>query len=478
MIWTIYELLFDRGIDSMEEKRVCFVIMPISEIAPYEEGHFKRVYEYVIKPAVIKAGFTPLRADEVKQTNFIIIDILKQIVKSSMCICDISARNPNVLYELGIRQAYRLPVTIIRDSKTPRIFDIQGLRDIEYNENLRIDNVNCSIESIAETIMNTYYNTDNDVNSIVDLLGVFPSTFLQNISSKDEEVHNPEKYDLKVCIDNFLIFKETEGTSKKTVREYRQQLQYLVEYTNKQVNEFNKDDIRDFLSKREENSKINSNSTLNRIRLILKLFFDWLVDESLIAKNPVNRIRPYKINDTYMEVLSETEFNEIRNACISKREKALTELLYSTGCNVSELVNLKISKIDWDANEIAVDNKTKSNRLVFLTHQAVVLLKEYLDSREDDCKEVFVTLRKPYRKMGSRAIQREIKQIVKRTDIKKEVTPRIFRNTFTKIMMKKGCPVNVLQSLLGHKLQSSTVATSFRLNVDNKKEIYQKYYSE
>ena len=461
----------------MEEK-VCFVIMPISNIAPYEEGHFKRVYEYIIKPAVIKAGFTPLRADEVKQTNFIIIDILKQIINSSMCICDLSSRNPNVMYELGIRQAFRLPVTIIRDSKTPRIFDIQGLRDIEYNENLRIDSVNSSIESIGETIKNTYYHADNDINSIVDLIGVFPGMSLLNKNRENDEISDPKKYDLQTCIDNYLIFKETEGMSQRTIKSYRLQLQYLVEHMDKLVNDFSKDDIMVFLSKRKESSSINSNNTLESIRRILKLFFDWLIDESLISKNPVNRIKPYKINKTYMEVLSDTELYEIRKACSSIREKTLIEVLYSTGCSVGELVNLKISKIDWDSKEIAVDNNTKPSRLVFLTPLAVDLLKEYLDSREDDCKEIFVTLRKPYRKMGSRSVQREVENIAKRTGIKKEVTPRVFRNTFTKDMLKKGCPLNVLQSLLGHQHHSSTAETSFRLNVDNKKEIYQKYYSE
>lgn len=477
MICTKLNYYLIRGID-MEEEKVCFVIMPISDITPYGEGHFKRVYEYVIKPAVIKAGFTPLRADEVKQTNFIIIDILKQIINSSMCICDLSSRNPNVLYELGIRQAFRLPVTIIRDSKTPRVFDIQGLRDIEYNENLRIDNVNSTIESIAETITNTYYNADKDINSIVDLLGILPSTTLLNTNGEDNEVLDPKKYDLQTCIDNYLIFKETDGMGRRTINAYRLQLQYLVEYMNKQVNEFTKEDITIFLSKRKASSRINSNNTLESIRRILKLFFEWLIDERIINRNPVNRIKPYKINETYMEVLSDTELNEIRKACSSMREKTLIEVLYSTGCSVGELVDLKISKIDWDSKEIIVDNKTKPSRVVFLTPQAVDLLTKYLDSREDDCKEVFVTLRKPYRKMGSRSIQREIENITKRTDIKKEVTPRVFRNTFTRDMLKKGCPLNVLQSLLGHQCHSSTAETSLRLNVDNKKEIYQKYYSE
>lgn len=460
----------------MNEDRICFVIMPISDTPSYEAGHFNMVYDYIIKPAIIKAGFIPLRADEVKKTNFIIIDILKQIINSSMCICDLSSRNPNVLYELGIRQALRLPVTIIRDTKTPRVFDIQGLRDIEYNESLRIDNVNSSIECISETILNTYNNTDNDINSIVDLLDIFPRTSLSNVNGKQDKVFDPQKYELQTCINNFIIDKERDGMKKISIKSYKYQLRLFAEYTDKKVNEFAEDDIKLFLSYREKNSKITK-ATMENARCILKSFFDWLVDESLISRNPVNRIKPYKINKTYKEALSETELNKIKMACTDLREKALIEVLCSTGCNLNEIVNLEISKIDWETNEIIVDSDTKSSRVVFLTTRAVAFLKEYLDSREDDCKEVFVTSRKPYKRLGGRSIQREIKSIAKRTDLNKNITPRTFRDTYAKIMLKKGCPLNILQALLGHESHSSTVETSLRLNLNNKKDIYQKYFT-
>lgn len=460
----------------MNEDRICFAIMPISDTPSYEAGHFNMVYDYIIKPAIIKAGFIPLRADEVKKTNFIIIDILKQIINSSMCICDLSSHNPNVLYELGIRQALRLPVTIIRDSKTTRIFDIQGLRDIEYNESLRIDNVNNSIDCISETILNTYNNTDNDINSIIDLLDILPSTSLPNVNGKEDKVFDPQKYNLQTCIDKFIVDKERDGMKKISIKAYRYQLQILVEYMNKKVNEFTKDDIKLFLSYREKNSKIKK-SSMESIRCVLKSFFDWLVDENLVNRNPVNRVKPYKINKAYKEALSETELNKIRTACTNLREKALIEVLYSTGCNLNEIVNLKISKIDWETNEIIVDRNTKASRVVFLSTQAVAFLKEYLDSREDDCKQIFVTSKKPYKTLGARSIQREIKSIVGRTDLNKSITPRTFRDTFAKSMLKKGCPLNVLQALLGHESHSSTVETSLRLNLNNKKDIYQKYYA-
>ena len=157
-------------------EKTCFVIMPISDIEGYAPGHFNRVYEHLIKPACKEAGFIPDRADEALKTNHIIIGILRRIIKADMVLCDLSSKNPNVMYELGIRQAFNLPVTTIKDKRTDRIFDIQGLRDFEYDESLRIDNVEDSIKNLSETIKNTYKPSEGDINSIVQLLGLEAAT--------------------------------------------------------------------------------------------------------------------------------------------------------------------------------------------------------------------------------------------------------------------------------------------------------------
>ena len=108
-------------------------------------------------------------------TNYIVVDILRKILDADMLVCDLSARNSNVLYELGIRQAFNRPVTLIRDSRTPRIFDIQGLRDLEYDESLRIDKINSAVESLTNLLKNTSNLNEGDVNSIIQLLGVKPA---------------------------------------------------------------------------------------------------------------------------------------------------------------------------------------------------------------------------------------------------------------------------------------------------------------
>lgn len=149
--------------------------MPISDGDPYPAGHWRRVYDHIIKPACSLAGLTPLRADDVNQTNHIVLDVLRQLLGADMAICDLSGRNPNVFYELGIRQAFNKPVCLIKDLITPRVFDIQGLRDIEYDEGLRVDRIQPTVAMLADSLTKTLASHragDGQINSLVQLLGL------------------------------------------------------------------------------------------------------------------------------------------------------------------------------------------------------------------------------------------------------------------------------------------------------------------
>ncbi|WP_353158423.1 hypothetical protein [Myroides odoratus] len=156
------------------KEKICFVVMPISDQEGYEKGHFKRVYEHLIKPAVIKAGLTPVRADDEYKTNNIVLDIIRKIIESDHVICDLSAKNANVFYELGMRQAFDKSITLIKDNKTPRVFDVSGIRTIDYDENLRIDNVQIKIDEIANSIIQTlaHHNNDSIENSVIKQLAI------------------------------------------------------------------------------------------------------------------------------------------------------------------------------------------------------------------------------------------------------------------------------------------------------------------
>ena len=160
--------------------------MPISDQDGYEKGHFSRVYKHLISPACIKAGFTPLRSDDEIKTNYIVIDIIRKILESDLVLCDLSSKNPNVMYELGIRQAFNKKTVLIKDHKTSRVFDIQGLRTIDYDENLRIDEVQSKIESISKTLQETFDNKKDDINSLIQLLSIKPAALPENYEISKE----------------------------------------------------------------------------------------------------------------------------------------------------------------------------------------------------------------------------------------------------------------------------------------------------
>ncbi len=150
----------------------CLVMMPFTDPNGYSVGHFKRVYDYLIKPACEKAGFKAKRVDENNKTSLIVLDILDMILDCDMAICDLSSRNPNVFYELGIRQAFDKKCVLIIDTKTDRPFDTSMLRTTTYDESLRIDLINEKVEELANAIKETYTNKISDGNSLVQLLSV------------------------------------------------------------------------------------------------------------------------------------------------------------------------------------------------------------------------------------------------------------------------------------------------------------------
>ncbi len=157
------------------EQKTCFIIMPIADHPNYEDGHFDRVYDFLIKPACAKAGYKAIRADDSKATHMIIHDILKNLVQCDMAICDLSSKNANVFYELGLRQAFNKKTILITDGKEKAPFDIGAFRYTEYSPTLRIDECSNSINEIVQMLIETERAPDNDINSIVKLLEMEPA---------------------------------------------------------------------------------------------------------------------------------------------------------------------------------------------------------------------------------------------------------------------------------------------------------------
>ena len=152
-------------------KKDCFIIMPIADCDGYPSGHFGHVYENIIKSSCEGAGYNPVRADEVKETNLIHLDILKKLIEAPIAICDLSSRNPNVLFELGIRQAFDKPVVLIQEKGTQKIFDIAPLRYLEYSKEMKYHEVLAIRDELKAAIRATAKaeGDASNINSIVKL---------------------------------------------------------------------------------------------------------------------------------------------------------------------------------------------------------------------------------------------------------------------------------------------------------------------
>ena len=195
-----------------KEDKNCFVIMPISDIDGYDKGHFQRVYEDIIIPAVEKTEFKPVRADEVKETNFIHLDILKKLIDAPIAICDLSSRNPNVLFELGIRQAFDKPTVLIQEKGTPKIFDIGPLRYLEYSKSMKYHEVLKTQTGLTDAITATKEaeGQAGNINSIVRLMALDSPASIPNIegSNKDAlamDVLQSQLHDMRRMIEISMV---------------------------------------------------------------------------------------------------------------------------------------------------------------------------------------------------------------------------------------------------------------------------------
>jgi len=258
----------------------------------------------------------------------------------------------------------------------------------------------------------------------------------------------------------YLNCKLVEGQSKNGTKNRGIFLSTFFRDIVKPINEVTANDVRAFLVA-YQNQRGISDATLNRYRSYLCTFFSWCESEELIDKNPMKNIKPIKYEQQRRVSLTQLELEYIRNACETSREKCIIEMLYSTGCRVSELTNMKKSDIDLNNNIAIVHGKGKKMREVFINAKAKFALNVYWNTRNDDCEYAIVSIRKKsdgkYSKASSKSIENAVESIQQRANIGKHVTPHILRHTTATISLSNGMPVSLIQKMLGHSSCSTTM---------------------
>ena len=271
---------------------------------------------------------------------------------------------------------------------------------------------------------------------------------------------------------NFLASKHVEGCSERTIMYYHSTIDKMLNVVNKKIEFISTDDLRKYLADYKDNNNA-SKTTIDNVRRVLSSFFSWLEDEDYILKNPVRRIRKIKTKKVVKEVISDENFEILRDSCSNVRDLAMIELLASTGIRVGELVNLNIDDVLFNERECVVLGKGDSERIVYFDAKTKIHLLKYLENRTDNNPALFVSFKKPYKRLGINGVERRIRELGNGANIKK-VHPHKFRRTMATNAIDKGMPIEQVQKLLGH-VQIDTTMQYAMVNQSNVKISHRKY---
>lgn len=282
---------------------------------------------------------------------------------------------------------------------------------------------------------------------------------------EEDEVHP----DLFEKIKLYLSSKKLEGLSATTLTNYERDLKLFANEVKKRSEDISSADIRVYLAK-FEHLKMSSVSTKLSV---LKSFFGWLTNEEILLRDPTAKLKPPKQEKRIPKALTIEELEMLREGCQSNRQRALIEVLYATGCRLSEVHGLNISDVDHQSMSARVVGKGNKERVVYFSFRAMYHLKKYINGRTDSDPALFVTERKPYRRVSKRAIQREVSKIAKQGGVK-HVSPHALRHTFATLTLNNGAELAAVQALLGHESPETTMIYA-QLTEDKKHEAYKRY---
>ena len=271
----------------------------------------------------------------------------------------------------------------------------------------------------------------------------------------------------------FLEYLEIEkGRSILTVRNYDHYLTRFLDYVKhndpKKLTESEVREYRLWLN-RQPGTKVGRNTdtlkrkTQNYYLIALRAFLKYMRKKGIESLNP-ERIELAKVPERSLDLISSAELNRLldspdTNTLRGLRDKAILELLFSTGLRVSELCALSQEDVDLTRDEFSVRGKGDKVRVVFLSDTARNAIKAYLKERKDFDDAMFIQYGKIYKKeevknkelrLTSRSVQRIIKRYATIAGITRKVTPHVLRHCFATDLLSNGADLRSVQALLGH----------------------------
>lgn len=274
-----------------------------------------------------------------------------------------------------------------------------------------------------------------------------------------------------VLLKTFLTAKEVEGCSFKTLEYYENTLRKMTDSVAKPYTQINSDDLRKYLND-YETSRGSSKVTIDNIRRIMSSFFSWLEDEDYIVKSPVRRIKRVKTAVVARETFTDEQLEIVRDSCGNARDRAIVDMLSSTGMRIGELVRLNRDDINFHERECVVTGKGNKQRPAYFDARAKLSLGAYLESRADANPALFTTLTGA-RRITVGSIEWTMRKLGSRISVGR-VHPHKFRRTLATQAIDKGMPIEQVQKLLGHAKIDTTMHYAM-VNQSNVRASHRKY---
>lgn len=284
------------------------------------------------------------------------------------------------------------------------------------------------------------------------------------------------------------------GRSAKTAENYRLYLERFVEFTEDiKVENITSEIIRKYrlwLNRYKNNSDDELATITQSYHLIaLRGFLGYLSKRDIPTLAP-NKIVLPKVSRKQVTFLHYDEVERLISGIditseAGLRDRAIVELLFSSGLRVSELVNLNRDHVNTKRREFMVRGKGQKDRPVFISEAAAGWVDHYIEVRDDALSPLFISYSKnvepstsgDFRRLTARSIQRMISKYARLAGITKHVSPHTMRHSFATDLLMNGADIRSVQSMLGHS-NISTTQVYTHVTDEHLREVYEKFHSE
>ncbi len=309
-----------------------------------------------------------------------------------------------------------------------------------------------------------------------------PNSDQENLKNNNPETHKVMEVSNLDLVDDFYLFLESNNYSPATIYHYKNDLAIFDNFLksrNLKVKDLDKrsifefkaylaSDQRETATTHQESAKRLSSASINRCLSAVRSYFTFLIDQDYETPVSPDQFKMIKRERSHPNVAEFSEFVKLMEAIstleqdpiIATRNRAILEVLFSTGMRISELVNLDKRQINAEG-VIFITGKGRKQRFVYLTDRAQSYLDQYLAMRKDNQKALFIPTKtrskdKLNSRLTARYVQERLKTYCEKLRINLPTTPHSFRHGFATYLAEEGASPAAIQILLGHESLNTT----------------------